>query len=210
MSVKGYNRLARHYEKLERLVFGGALLRARLALLSDLPELSSILVLGEGDGRFLEALVESQPSARITVIEQSPKMIALAKQRLGQSDSIQFLCADVFSVELSGSFDMVVSCFFLDLFLESEVAELLARFEPCLRSGGFWYYADFVLPEKSWARLYGLVLSKLMILFFAWQTSMKVKDLVDPHSIFLQTGFKLVLVKHALFTFLKTRLYQKA
>ena len=53
----GFNQLARPYRWLERAVFGGRLQRARCAHMQTFLAAESILLLGEGDGRFLEALL---------------------------------------------------------------------------------------------------------------------------------------------------------
>ena len=65
-SVDGYNRLSSFYRLLEFVAFGRALDRARVSLLSQLPELDSLLSLGDGDGRFLSKFLEEQPNCRVT------------------------------------------------------------------------------------------------------------------------------------------------
>lgn len=209
MSVKGYNRLASSYVWLERVAFGRALIKARLALLAELNGAKSILVLGEGDGRFLASLLEHLPHAQIVVIEQSPKMIARAKKRLTSLKRVRFVCADALTVSLDESFDVIVTCFFLDLFDDAQIAQLMQRVIPYLKLSGFWYYADFVVPRASLEKIYALLYLKLMFWFFAWQTSFKQTQLVNPHSFFLATGFTLKLERRSHFNFLTTRLYQK-
>ncbi len=67
----GFGRLAYVYEGLERTVFGDLLTSARNACLCSLEEAHTILILGEGDGRFLLSLLARQPRARITVLDSS-------------------------------------------------------------------------------------------------------------------------------------------
>ena len=53
----GYDHLAKHYHFFEKLMFGESLTKARMALLDSIPDCCSALVLGDGDGRLLEALL---------------------------------------------------------------------------------------------------------------------------------------------------------
>ena len=64
--LTAFGRLAYVYEGLERTVFGGLLTRARNACLDELDEADTILILGEGDGRFLLSLLGRHPRAHVT------------------------------------------------------------------------------------------------------------------------------------------------
>src|SRR5690606_1542035 len=74
--------MARPYALLEHLVLGRRLQRTRLALLPELLQARSILVLGEGDGRFLSALMAQSPQAQVTVVGRSAGMVGRARRRL--------------------------------------------------------------------------------------------------------------------------------
>ncbi len=207
-SVKGYDRLARSYVWLEYVAFGSALMRCRLALLDDLVDVKRMLIIGEGDGRFLAAVLAKYPNLKVVVVEQSPKMIALAKARVC-SDRVEFLESSIFSAQLTGSFDVIVSCFFLDLLSELETITLFKRLSSFLADAGLWYYADFSLPSSFWQRLYALAMFKVMVCFFAWQTGFEGRHLVNAHSLFKNEGFRLVKANVAHFSFLTTSLYKK-
>ncbi len=206
-SIKGYDRLARIYVWLEYLGFGSALMRCRLALIDELKDAKRMLIIGEGDGRFLAAVLAKYPDLSVVVIEQSPKMIALAKARVS-SDRVEFIAAGVFEAELHGSFDVIVTCFFIDLLNDLETVELLRSLSSYLLEDGFWYYADFSLPNAFLKRLYALAMFRLMVWFFAWQTGFEGRYLVDAHSLFNELGFKLMKTKVTHFDFLTTSLYK--
>ena len=89
-----YDVLAPLYATLERLTFGRALQRARCAPLLAEVTPSTVLVLGDGDGRFLEQAVGAWPRASFVVVDQSAAMLTMAKQRANRHD-VRFLQADV-------------------------------------------------------------------------------------------------------------------
>ncbi len=212
-SIKGYNRLAPVYVWLERLAFGNALMKARLALMSELKEAKQILILGEGDGRFLRRAFDLVPRAQFVVLEQSPKMIELAKNRFSSSElrHIDFITADIstaLSPNLKGQFDVIISCFFLDMFETAEIRNIIETFSPYLKGTKYWYYVDFRQADKGWQAFHSRVYLRLMYWFFAWQTGLKTQDLVNPHSLFEVLGFKLIKRNVTHFSFLTTCLYQ--
>ena len=68
-SVQGYDRLARHYRLLESMMFGSGLQDCpHGSARSACPTRARVLVLGDGDGRFLERMV--QATARVRRLER--------------------------------------------------------------------------------------------------------------------------------------------
>ena len=63
-------------------MFGGALQKARTALMDRYLAADSILLLGDGDGRFLEALLEAGCGAEIVSLDASEKMIEVAQRAM--------------------------------------------------------------------------------------------------------------------------------
>ena len=116
--ARGFDRLARSYRLLEFLAFGRDLERARFRYLDDLRGCRRILILGEGDGRFLGRLLTIAGSARVHCVDSSAGMIALAAGRAAESgaaDRVDFERANVLDLHLDpGAYDAVVTLFFLD------------------------------------------------------------------------------------------------
>lgn len=212
-SVKGYNRLSSVYAWLEHLAFANTLMRARLSLLPELKSAKEILILGEGDGRFLRQAVSYLAEARFVVLEQSPNMIALAKQRFSSAEleRIQFIECDIQTgkEQLKPGFDAIITCFFLDMFNATGICNILETFSPYLKDAGYWYYVDFAETGKGVNRLYQQAYLRLMYWFFAWQTGLETQKLVNPHSLFEALGFRLQGQNDLHFHFLSSRLYQK-
>ena len=165
--------LARWYRFFEYCAFGRALERRRFAYLSRLAWVRRVLVLGEGDGRFVARLREVAPEASIDVVELSWEMIALARARVG---SVRFLQGDARLVDFGfAEYDAVVTCFFLDCFEESEAGALVERLGRALRPGGVWVMSDFAVPARGWRRWHAAVWIWTMYRFFWIATGLRTR-----------------------------------
>jgi SAM-dependent methyltransferase len=76
-----FDRIAPNYQFFETIAFGNALQRARTAFLWQIRDGERVLVLGEGDGRFLAELLRRNPEAEIDCIDASAAMIRNARTR---------------------------------------------------------------------------------------------------------------------------------
>ena len=148
-----YDRLAGIYHLLEACTFGKVLQKARCApLQEDAPQ--HVLILGDGNGRFLEKALQSWPNAFFVSVERSEGMLRQARKRV-DSHRVRFVKADV-TEGLShldhGSFDAVVTHFFLDCFLEDTLKHLIPEVLSKLKHKGCWYISDFT-GRQWWQRL---------------------------------------------------------
>src|SRR5579864_5277091 len=109
--------LARWYRWLEYCAFGGALRRRREAFLFELGNPQKVLVLGDGDGRFLQVFEALYPQARIDAVDVSAKMIELAKTR---AERVAFHACDAREFVFGEEYDLAVAHFFFDCFEEAE------------------------------------------------------------------------------------------
>ncbi|MGI9242419.1 MAG: class I SAM-dependent methyltransferase [Verrucomicrobiales bacterium] len=132
----GFDRVAKFYRGIEKMVYGGALQEARIAHLEAVVGEPSVLLLGDGDGRFLEALLARVPGARVDVVESSAKMIELAEGRVPAGAAVEFHHSDITEFAPDGRYDLVVSHFFLDCFQPSEVEQIIGSVAVWLGEGG--------------------------------------------------------------------------
>lgn len=151
-----YDTLAPHYAWLETLTFGRALQRARCAPLASWrgEDPDNVLLLGDGDGRFLEQALKRWEKSDFTWIDQSGEMLRLARKRVS-SGRVYFLQADVRRAlgEIDpGSFDVVVTHFFLDGFTMPVLEIIIPEIERCLAPGGVWFISEFN-AQRRWRRL---------------------------------------------------------
>lgn len=178
-----FDRVAGIFAPLEWLAFQGAMQKARTAHLSALDPAARMLVLGEGDGRFLAALARHRIEHRITqplflrVIESSAEMrrrcLLRLEPLLAEAHLELDLSPEPLASEETGEFDAVVTCFFLDCFGPMTLDELIPQLARRLRPGGAWVLADFQIPPQGWANRHARVWSWILHRFFRATTSIE-------------------------------------
>ncbi len=153
--MTGWDRLAPCYRALETLGFGTALQRARCAWIERLASRQNVLLLGEGDGRFLAEALEVAPDARFTVVDGSEGMLAAAKRRAATDhDRVDFIYAQlpgqVELIRARDSFDAVSAHFFFDCFATDDVVALIESVSRRTTSDAIWLVSDFHVAETPW------------------------------------------------------------
>lgn len=209
MNRVNFDPLAVPYKWLERLTFGPYLHRCRIAFLEELKSAESILILGDGDGRFLEALLNVNPTARIESLDISPAMVKVARDRVA-SDHVHFRVEDARTAAFeTEGYDVIVTNFFLDCFQDGDLNRLVAKLIPALQPGGRWIVGDFrELP----GRVPGFVSRSLlagMYLAFAIVTRIPASRLVDPDPILRASGLVETKSLGWLGGFLRASLWEK-
>ena len=217
MTGDGFGRLAYLYEGLERTAFGSLLTRARSACLRDLEGADTILILGEGDGRFLLSLLARYPRAHVTVLENSAGMLKRAQKRvrahlLDACARVTWWRQDALTAPLPAAhYDAVVTLFFLDVFSEEMLRSLVPKLSRSLKPGGRWCVTDFAAPHtlSGWVRLYSCVLVRLMYTFFRLQTALPAKTVVPPGPFLQADGLEPVRTQNFRGGFVYTQVWRK-
>jgi len=176
------DRIARCYRWLEYAGFGRALERRREAFLAEVAGARRVLVLGDGDGRALAALLATAPRARVDYIDLSARMLELARGRAGDL-RVVYRQDDARTTPLpAAEYDLIVTHFFLDCFNAADQAYLIARISAAATPQAHWLVSEFRHP--------GLVV-RALYLFFRAATGLKTQHLVDHHPLFQRHGFRL-------------------
>ena len=191
-----YDRIARPYRFLEWLAFGSTLQEARTAFLKDLVPRRSILILGEGDGRFIQELTQHSLKGSIVVVEPSRTMIRLAERRLSDEarSRVAFFTDDIrlwSPPKDSLPFDALVTLFFWDQYPPEEQESIVTRLQPWLQPGAAWLFADFseTRPKKfpqAFARDFAL---RALYRFFQRTTGIPARFIHDPCPFFMRFGW---------------------
>lgn len=188
----GFDSVARSYWLLERLAFGGALEAARFCHLDALGGCRRVLVLGEGDGRFLVRLLRRFPELRVDCVDASAAMLTQAAQRLSTEERrrVNLICADVRCWKMEeGVYDAAVTLFVLDCFAQMEAEELVGRIATALRPDALWLWADFTLPAHGWRRGRARLWLALLYAFFRWRTGLRTRRLPEIDGALGAAGF---------------------
>ena len=86
MGKTNFDLVASFYPLLEQIVFGSTLSRARRFFIPRVREGNKILLIGEGNGRFLFEMAKQTSSASVTVVDSSARMLASAARRIATVD----------------------------------------------------------------------------------------------------------------------------
>lgn len=181
-----FDRLARHYRWLESLAFGTTLHRARIAQLTRMTSPQNVLIVGEGDGRFLSALVQAKPNVVVDCVDASEHMLVLARRRLerkmpGAANRVRFIQADVTVSELPNrNYDLLVTHFFLDCFDRAELGRVVSRLASAGAGNASWLVADFAIPRSGMRRQIARASIATMYRFFRLATGISGDRLIDP------------------------------
>lgn len=192
----GFDLLAPHYRWLEFLLAGNKLQRCRTAYLPRSAPAQRVLIAGEGHGRFLSACRKHWPEARLTCLDASARMLRTARARLlrqGLSvEGIEFVHADLLTAALPvGSFDLLVTNFFLDCFPPGQLSAVVAKLAQAASPQARWWLADFRVPAGGPARWRALLIHFAMYTFFRLVTRLPARKLTPPDDLLIQHGFKL-------------------
>ncbi len=191
MSVRDVNfdRVARPYRWLEYLSFGPWLARCRSAQLAHLNTARHALLLGDGDGRFLARLLANNPTLTADVVDSSRSMLMLLQRRLrGHRQRICLHHADALTWNPTGSYDLIVSHFFLDCFFPHQLEQLFDSVLPHARPGAQWVISEFAIPPNPFAAWLARGIIGWLYRIFGWTTGLRVRALPDYADSLLRRG----------------------
>ena len=191
------DRIARLYRWIEYAAFGTSLARRRAALLPDVSDARKVLALGDGDGRALVRLLRGTRHAHVTYVDASVRMLELARARIlshpAYRNRVEFLHADArLMPERDGTYDCIVTHFFLDCFDARDLPSLVDRIAHAAAPEARWIVSEF-RPANHFARM----LIPVMYAFFGKATGLRTRSLVDHHPQLLRNGFRLEKTQQA-------------
>ncbi|RZA00201.1 MAG: class I SAM-dependent methyltransferase [Sphingobacteriaceae bacterium] len=187
-----YDRTARFYDRLSRLVYGDALQNAQKHFLHLIPAKSQILIIGGGTGKILENITALHPSGlSITYVEISANMIALSRNRNTGDNYVEFITKAIENTDHSNNFDVVITPFLFDNYTDKALKITFPHISSRLKPGGLWLNTDFQLTGKWWQ----WVLLKSMYGFFKLFSKIEAKRLPDMKGYFEGAGYSLVARK---------------
>ena len=186
------DRLARWYRWLELIGLGRKLERCRFTFLSEIADARRVLVLGDGDGRFLAAFLRANPLAEVDAVDSSARMLALARGRTTEhSARVRFHHADVGAWQPPRTdYDLIVTHFFLDCFTEEQLRPLIARWTDAATNDACWIVSDFHQPARGFAAWRARIWIGGLYAFFRVVTGLRVHRLPDHRAIFEKHGFR--------------------
>ncbi|PWK76432.1 methyltransferase family protein [Mucilaginibacter oryzae] len=201
-----YDNSAWFYDNLSRLVYGKALIKAQVYLLNMVPPGSKILIAGGGTGWILEELSKIHPGdLTITYVEVSANMLALSQKRKTGQNKVIFMNNAVENVNLDADFDVIITPFLFDNFLDETVDRVFNHLHRLLKPGGIWLNADFQLTGRWWQN----VLLKSMFIFFRLLCGIEAGRLPAIEKRFNNAAYKIIDDKTFFGDFIVSRVYTR-
>jgi ubiquinone/menaquinone biosynthesis C-methylase UbiE len=152
MGKTNFDLIARFYPLLEQIVFGSTLNMARRFFIPRVTEGNKILLIGEGNGRFLfETMKETSP-ASVTVVDSSARMLAAAARRIAtvnRSSRIELIHADILEWRSPAAhYDRIVTHFSLDLFPRYRIRRIVEKISRLATEDTLWINVDFTSENQ--------------------------------------------------------------
>jgi SAM-dependent methyltransferase len=209
-----FDRIARHYRWLETVTFGSVLQKARTCWIKAIVAPKRILILGEGNGRFLCELLRVHRNASVDCVDASARMLELACRRVRRVlpeavSRVRFLQEDIISWSPPGSYDLLVTNFVLDCFPQDEVNLIVRKVAQAATPNAYLLLADFSIPRKFLSRVHARIWLALMYGFFRATTGIRAKRLADPTSELEANGFVCLSQSHWRLGLVKSELWQR-
>jgi ubiquinone/menaquinone biosynthesis C-methylase UbiE len=192
-----FDTLAPWYPTLEWIAFGDSLQRCRVACLSEIATPRRVLIVGEGNGRFLCELLRIHPGIEVDCIDVSQRMLQLARKRIedelgDRGGWVRFRHHDITSWSpAEHHYDLVVTHFILDCFAEAALTRVIRKVARATTEDASWLLADFRVPVRRIARVRARAWLAVMYRFFRLTAGIDAGQLIDPTPFMGAHGFGL-------------------
>ncbi|HQQ96956.1 MAG TPA: class I SAM-dependent methyltransferase [Cyclobacteriaceae bacterium] len=195
MRLNGFDSIAGIYDVLAKLVYGPSIQHAQTHFLPIASNCTSILILGGGTGWLLRHIREVNATAHIVYVDASSAMLNRARRYA--TTNIDFIHGTEENIPVNGRFDLIVTPFYLDLFDDDKLTDVVNMIKKVIVPGSYWLATDFVHTSTWW----GTMLEKVMYLFFrsichiestrlpAWEDIMKCAGFEMQDSASFYRGF---------------------
>ena len=198
---------------MEYATFGPALHRRRCEFLTQMATARSVLILGDGDGRFTAEFLRRNTNAFIDWVECSRSMANLAAARIARAPDgprrVRQIAEDARNVRLTGLYDLAVTHFFLDCFTAEELERLIPQITAHICPGGSWIISEFQTPSSGVRRQVATLLIKLLYVAFGVLTGLKTRQLPDYRRVLENNGYFRTALKTGVAGLLVSEVWQR-
>ena len=144
-----YNHTAWFYEQLAYVYSAGQIRASKASQLAEINAGDKVLYAGVGTGE--DAILAMKKGASVTCIDLSGAMLKRAENRAKRAGvNAEFIRGDLMKHDRTGQYDVICANYFLNVFTESLMKEVLAYLTTLLKPGGKIMIADFSIPRGNW------------------------------------------------------------
>ena len=205
-----FDRIARPYRLLEYFTLGPALQRIRTHFLPRLLHRRHALVLGDGDGRFLAALLRTNPEIQADAVDTSAAMLRLLRRRCETITTTRLCTHNQSALEHSpkAETDLITAHFFFDCLTQPELNVLVSRLACHTRPDTLWLVSDFRVPIGP-LQLPARLLIRALYLAFRLLTGLRSTHLPSHEKALAAAGFTRIAQHLGLGGILTTELWAR-
>jgi ubiquinone/menaquinone biosynthesis C-methylase UbiE len=190
-----FDAIAPYYGVAETCLAGRLLQCARRSWIDILSARAGLRVLsvGEGHGRFADALLERRQDVTLTCLDASAAMMQVARRRLARHDrAASWLHADITTwAPDPGSYDVVATHFVLDCFEGAMLTHVMSTLARAARPDAIWLVTDFSIPPAGLARWRAHAMHRVMYGAFRLLTDLQARRFTPPDALLAAHGFVL-------------------
>lgn len=208
--VNNYDRIAGNYDRLSRLIFGKAIVRAQQSSLPLITPPARVLIVGGGTGWVLEEIGRVCPSGlTIDYVEISSNMLDLAKTRNFKQNQVAFIHLAIEDYAAPAVYDVIMTPFLFDNFSQARAREVFQKLDSLLKTGALWLFTDFHI-DKGFSRVWQKALLRSMYVFFKNISHVEADQLPDMPTLFDTYDYHLTLETHHFGRFIRSAAYRKS
>jgi ubiquinone/menaquinone biosynthesis C-methylase UbiE len=196
MGKATFDLIANFYPLLEQTVFGSTLSQARRIFINRVRTGNHILLIGEGNGRFLFDALKQTSATSFTVVDSSARMLVASARRIPNVDRcppVELIHADLLEWRSPAThYDRVVTHFFLDLFPPNRIRRIVEKISRLATENALWINVDFTSENQS---LRQKLLMWTQYRFFRTFAGIESSRLFDPRPCIRRAGWNLLEAK---------------
>jgi len=204
-----YDKIAKHYDFLSRLIFFKYQVNAQINQLKYIPNNGSVLIVGGGTGWILEEITKVHASGLdIVYVELSEKMVALSKNRDFRENNVEFVNLSIEDYQTTQAFDIILTPFLFDNFSEERAGYVFRKLNHHLKEKGLWFLVDFSL-NNIYGKWWKSIMLKLMYWFFKLIGIVEARQLIDMHPYFKTMKYQTIEKRFYYKNFIVASIYKK-
>ncbi|MFZ2630342.1 MAG: class I SAM-dependent methyltransferase [Desulfosalsimonadaceae bacterium] len=173
--------------------------RCKTAMHDRIKPDSKVLFAGVGHG--IDAIAAAELGAEVTVVDLSATMLKILNKRIAKKKEfkhpIRQLHKNILHVDEFSKYDMVFANFFLNLFSEERLIQVLSHLTNLAKKGGFVVIGDWTPPKGNMiAKFFQILYWRMADLFFWVLANNELHPFYDYQKSMRELGLEIKKVKY--------------
>ncbi len=145
-AAKNYSPISRIYESLGQIYSGGQIFAAKASQIAQMQPGDRVLYVGVGPGE--DAVLAARSGANVTCLDLAAGMLRVARAKMDQAGvNAELIQGDILAHDRYEQYDVVIANFFLNVFPEPVVKQMLSHLTRLVKPEGKLLISDFMKPE---------------------------------------------------------------